>query len=263
MTQSITAARTVRIITSGHSLCSQLAEAGRLEDVAAELDADSVDPAHDEPTARLAAGIRGRGRTASRMLGPLLWIALGVLLAAAGVFLLPTSRPESRLSWSIALARNTQKVADAHELSGPQPTAKTAAAVDAPVEEPTSDRADLQQVREAQDEAESIATPQATSTPNDSGTAPPRPRSAQALARRWARTHDSAIQRCLGAVRGSDEVMVTLIIDRNGTAKSLDAPATVPSLASRCILDAFKGLDLGPSAPTTIRLTLDKEAAKR
>ncbi|MEZ4383396.1 MAG: serine/threonine-protein kinase [Nannocystaceae bacterium] len=80
-----------------------------LEDVAAELDADSVAPAHDEPTARLAAGAQGRGRTRLARPRSILWITLGAPARARDrcVSAPGKPRPESRLSWSIALARTT------------------------------------------------------------------------------------------------------------------------------------------------------------
>jgi len=89
-------------------------------------------------------------------------------------------------------------------------------------------------------------------------------RTPKMIARRWARDHDPAIQRCIGSVRTLGAVAITLHLDARGEVSRVTSLAEMPSLVRRCLHESFSGLELGPGrGDRTIRLTLLRGAAKQ
>jgi len=89
-------------------------------------------------------------------------------------------------------------------------------------------------------------------------------RTPKMIAKRWARDHDPAIQRCIGSLRTLGAVAINLHVDAKGEVSKVTSLAEMPSLVRRCLHESFSGLDLGLGrGDRTIRLTLSRGAAKQ
>ncbi len=69
-------------------------------------------------------------------------------------------------------------------------------------------------------------------------------RSAVTIANRWARTHDSAVQRCLGSWHAAKTLDITLRVDRSGALVGLDTSPETQPLMRRCLRAAFAEIKL-------------------
>ena len=111
-----------------------------------------------------------------------------------------------------------------------------------------SDRGDVRPVGLEGTPSASESTPEVTSpeqaSPRRARSTSPRT-SASAAAKRWARDHDPAIQRCIGALDAQGSVDVVLSVETSGRVTDLTVPPGTPSLIRRCLRDVFSGLDLG------------------
>ncbi len=122
---------------------------------------------------------------------------------------------------------------------------------------PTSDTvpANLDIQRSPEDpQAHSKSTPGDESEGNNTGkhnpnaqpehNSPTARRSAIKIANRWARTHDSAVQRCLGSWHAAKTLDITLRVDRSGALVGLDTSPETQPLMRRCLRAAFAEIKL-------------------